>query len=290
MDKSLVAGFKTLFLEQYEAAKPVWDQIAVKVDSDSDSEVYGWLGGVPQLREMNGERMPKTLKDYDYTIRNEEWEATIEISHRDMKFNKLGDKNLIVRQLGERAALFPDKLVFDLLETNGVCYDGQNFFDTDHEEGASGVQSNILTAELDATTFAQAEAKVLTFKDDQGEFMYDSVELTLVVPPGPRAEIARALLENETVATGGTNNIRGRAKLLVHPRVASNRWFLMNTGGVVKPLIYQEAEFIPFEALENRPDANNFESFMRKKNYYGPYILANAGYGDWRRAVRSTVS
>jgi len=25
---------------------------------------------------------------------------------------------------------------------SSLCYDGQNFFDTDHEEGDSGVQSN----------------------------------------------------------------------------------------------------------------------------------------------------
>lgn len=35
-----------------------------------------------------------------------------------------------------------DQELVTVIEGNGLCYDGQNFFDTDHSEGSSGIQSN----------------------------------------------------------------------------------------------------------------------------------------------------
>lgn len=63
-----------------------------------------------------------------------------------------------------------DRLLAEVIEGNGLCYDGQNFFDTDHSEGASGTQSN-----YQASSYALALDKtklVVTamrgFKDDTG--------------------------------------------------------------------------------------------------------------------------
>lgn len=287
MNPSLVAGFRTIFVETYQNTPLVLDDFIERVESNAASEDYGMLGAFPQVRRMDGERRPKQLGTSKFTIENEEWEATLEISYKDLKFNRLADKNLIVRAMARNARRFPQRLAMDLIIANGIGYDGQNFFDTDHEEGESGTQSNVITAgsgAVDETNLSSALASLATFKDEAGEVKYEDVEAVVLVNPAD-AVAARKLLVAQQGSNGSTNVMEGTAKLVVSGRVPTNRWYVANVGAGVKPIIYQEAEFIEFEALENRPDANNHESFMRKKNYYGPYILANAGYGDWRTMV-----
>lgn len=55
----LTKGLLTNFFEGYNAAETNWDKVATKVPSTARSETYGWLGSVPRLREMKGERVPR---------------------------------------------------------------------------------------------------------------------------------------------------------------------------------------------------------------------------------------
>jgi hypothetical protein len=80
-----------------------------------------------------------------------------------------------------------EDLIIDLINSNGLCYDGQNFFDTDHLWGDSGTQKNEITATevpaLDVTTATAptpsemaaailgCTGHMLTFKDDKGRYV-----------------------------------------------------------------------------------------------------------------------
>jgi phage major head subunit gpT-like protein len=287
----LTKGLLTNFFEGYNGAQVNWDKVATKVPSTARSETYGWLGSVPRIREMKGERAPKKLLEYSYSITNKEFEASIEVDHADLKDDQTGQYGILARSIGEAAKTYPDELVFaDLLpngETN-LCYDGQLFFDTDHPVGETGTtQSNKITTALDATAFNTARGMLRTMKDDYGRPTFNNnMDLLLVVPPALEST-AQTILEADFNANGATNVYKGNARILVANWLSdTTNWYLLNTAGTIKPFIVQEREFIPFESLEDGSEPN----FMRKKNYYGTYWRGNAGYGLYQKAIGAIVA
>lgn len=287
----LTKGLLTNFFEGYNAAEVNWDKVATKVPSTARSETYGWLGSVPRLREMKGERVPKKLLEYSYTITNKEFEASIEVDHADLKDDQTGQYGILARSIGEAAKTYPDELVFaDLLPNafTNLCYDGQFFFDTDHPIGETGnTQSNKGTAALDSTSFGVARAALRTMQDDFGRpTLNNNMDLLLIVPPALEST-AQTILEAQYGSGGATNVYFGNARILVANWLTdTNNWFLLNTAGTIKPFIVQEREFIPFESLEDGSQPN----FMNKKNYYGTYWRGNAGYGLYQKAYGAIVT
>ena len=66
----LKSGLQTTFMKSYDAIETYYQDIVTQVPSTKASEEYGWLGDTDELREWNGERLPKALKEYGFTIRN----------------------------------------------------------------------------------------------------------------------------------------------------------------------------------------------------------------------------
>ena len=291
MESILAKGLLTSFFEGYNGAVTHWQEVATKVPSTARSENYAWIGSIPRLRKMRGERIPKKLLEHTYTITNEEYEASIEVKHADIKDDQTGQYGIQAKSIGEAAKTFPDELVFETLLPNGtseLCYDGQYFFDTDHPVGETGAtQSNKITTALDATSFRTARAMLRKMKDDFGRpTLNRNMDLLLVVPADLEGT-AEAILEAERDSNGATNTLKGKARILVADWLAdTNNWYLLNVAGTIKPFVVQEREFIPFEALEE----GSTENFMRKKNYYGTYWRGNAGYGLYQKAVASIVA
>lgn len=289
MDTILAKGLLTQFMDGWDNAPAVWDSVATKVSSTARDEDYAWLGAVPRMREMEGERIPAKLKEYGYTLVNKEYEASIEVKHADLKDDQTGKYGPVVRSIGESARLYPDELIFGSLLPNGftnLAYDGQYFFDTDHPIGDTGsTQSNKLTSALDATAFSSARLALMKMKDDQGRPINQNPNLLLVIPPDLLAT-AEGIIEAEYLASGATNTNYKKARILVSPWLTdTNNWYILNTNGTILPFVLQEREFIPFEALEEGSDRNWFN----KKNYYGTYWRGNAGYGLYQKAVGSIV-
>ncbi len=291
MESILAKGLLTNFFEGYNSVETHWQEVATKVPSTARSENYAWIGSIPRLRRMKGERVPKKLLEHTYTITNEEFEASIEVNHADIKDDQTGQYGIQAKSIGESAKAFPDELVFETLLPGGftsLCYDGQYFFDTDHPIGETGsTQSNKLTVALDATNFQTARTMLRKMKDDFGRpTMNRNMDLLIVVPADLEAT-AETIFEALVNSNGSTNTLKGKARILVADWLAdTNNWYLLNVAGIIKPFVVQEREFIPFEALEEGSESN----FMRKKNYYGTYWRGNAGYGLYQKAVGSLVA
>lgn len=291
MDSLLSKGLLTNFFEGYTNAQTSWQEVATKVPSTARSENYAWIGSLPRMRKMKGERVPKKLLAHTYTITNEEYEASIEVSHADIKDDQTGQYGIQAKSIGESVKMFPDELIFETLIPNGtseLAYDGQYFFDTDHPIGETGAtQSNLFTTALSATSFNTARTMLRRMKDDSGRPTINrNMDLLLVVSP-ELENTAELILEAERDASGATNTNKGKARILVVDWLAdTNNWYLLNVSGVIKPFVLQEREFIPFESLEEGSEPN----FMRKKNYYGTYWRGNAGYGLYQKAVAGIVA
>lgn len=287
---TLKKGLLTNFFEGYDDAPAQWEQVATKIPSSARSETYGWLGSLPRMREMKGERIPAKLLEHEYTLVNKKFEASIEVEQDDIDDDQTGKYGPLARSIGESAKMYPDELIFGTLLPAGFttnCYDGQYFFDTDHPIGDSAnVQSNKGTAALDATSFNAGRVALSKMKDDSGRPINVNPKLLLVVPVDLQAT-SEALLEAAFLASGATNTNYQKASLLVCPWFTdATDWFLLNTNGVMKPFILQERSFVPFESLEEGSD----EHFMRDKLYYGTKWRGNAGYGLYQKAYGAKVS
>lgn len=133
---ALRLGFKKTFQDAFdgEAGKADYMKIAEEVTSTAGEEKYGWLGELPGMREWIGDRVVHALAEHDYAIKNKDFELTVGVDRNHIEDDTLGTYGTRFKVLGRAAARHPNELVFGAV-LNGFtteCYDGQNFFDTDH--------------------------------------------------------------------------------------------------------------------------------------------------------------
>ena len=108
--------------------------VATRVGSSTKSNTYGWLSKFPKLREWVGDRVVKDLTESSYQILNKKYEGTVDVEREDIEDDNLGIYGPIAQSMGHEAAIHPSRLLSGLIAsgTSTLCYDGQNFFDTDH--------------------------------------------------------------------------------------------------------------------------------------------------------------
>ncbi|KPU84996.1 hypothetical protein JI58_00275, partial [Marinosulfonomonas sp. PRT-SC04] len=141
----LTTGFKVIFNNAFTAAVPVWQNIAEKVNSNAKIETYTWLGQIPGMREWIAERHVKKLERDAYQIKNKKYESTVSVEVEDIEDDNIGTYAMAIKGMATAAAEHPDELVFAALKAGfeNPCYDGQNFFDTDHPVVIDGEEVSV---------------------------------------------------------------------------------------------------------------------------------------------------
>ena len=278
---------------------PWVNALSTYVPSDQASEEYAWLGMAPLLREMLGGRKVKSLRDFGITIDNLDFESTLGIKDKDMRRDKTGQIQIRVDEF----AMQPDRHWATLLTAliasghQNVCYDGQFFYDTDHGEGDSGVQSNDLT--IDITTPAaptvvqmqdailQAVEAIFGFKDDNGEPLNEgSANFTVMVPVNYWGIAAKAVA-NPVTSGGDTNPLQNLPNVSINPitnarLTAADVFHVFASGEAVGPFIRQEEVTPEMSSLDE--DSDHF--FDNREHVFGIYTSRNTGYARWQRACR----
>lgn len=282
------------------------DAVSMSFDSDQESETYKWLGQTPAMREWVGGRLARGLSAEGITIPNRTFEATLDISADDIRRDKTPQIMTRVQDLAERNAEHWHKLLTEVLTGNPLCYDGQNFLDTDHAEGASGTQINACTnshvsalavTTATAPTVAEMEAVItglvqhmLAFKDDQGEPMNANARSFMVmVPTSLWAATAGALNLPVIVDSGASRNnllvnLGGYTfEARVNPRLTSGtQLYVFRTDTPSKPLIRQvELD----EGIRVKDD-----TFDNNRYLFGVKAIRATGPGYWQYVVRGTLS
>lgn len=130
----LHTGFKASFQNAFAGAPIDYDQLVLQVNSTTAIEQYGWLGATTRFREWIGDRVVQNLGLHDFAIKNKTFENTVGVPREAIEDDQYGTFNPLMAQLGQDAKEHPAELVYALLAGGftGKCYDGQNFFDTDH--------------------------------------------------------------------------------------------------------------------------------------------------------------
>lgn len=135
--KTLFDGFSAAFNKGFTGAETAYTRIAMTIPSSTREQTYGWLAQLPKMREWLGDRVVNNLAAHGYKIVNRDFENTVGVPRNDIEDDQYGIFAPLFSEMGRAAAEMPDELVFGLLAEGFTtpCYDGQNFFDTDHPVG-----------------------------------------------------------------------------------------------------------------------------------------------------------
>ena len=129
-----------------DQAEPQWKRMAMRTESVTAEENYGWINSLPGMREWLGDRQLNQLSREKYAIVNRDFEETVTVDRNDILDDRYGIYGARFEAIGEAVRAHPDELVWPLLkdgfgDTHGLCFDGQYFFDLDHPYvDAAGVE------------------------------------------------------------------------------------------------------------------------------------------------------
>lgn len=288
---------KTIFNKAFDAAPSVWQKTTMKITSTTKQNDYSWLGRFPKMRKWVGDKVFKKLKAHTYSIINDDFEVTVAVDRNDIEDDNLGIYNPMAQDAGFSAKQLPDEIDAELKNNafTSKCYDGQNYYDTDHpvtdENGTESYVSNKGTAALSSATEADAAASygaarlaIMGFKDNEGRPL-GLVPNLLEIPPALEAT-AKILLESPKLKDDKPNPFVGTAEILINPRLTSStQWMLHVTNRPLKPFIYQERKAPVFVS---QTDMNADAVFLRKEYKFGAEARAKGGYGLWQLSYGST--
>lgn len=288
-------------LEDY-AKTAWWSRLAMHFPSTQASETYRWLGAVPQVREWVGGRRIKPLRSQGVTIINKTWEATIRVDADEQRRDKSGQIMVRVNELARRVATHPNKLLTTLLlgGESTACYDGSNFFASDHAEGDSGAQSNSLT--VSATTpsapteqemyaaIVRGIGQIMSFTDDQGEPLNESASEFVVMVPMSFLPATLIALSGQIV-DASTNPLTGgspfKVSWVANPRLTwTTKFAIFRTDAPTRPFIFQEELPVQVQVLAEGSELEVNEN----QHQYGVKAIHEAGYGYWQDACLITLS
>ena len=295
-----------IFNKTAKAAKPIWPTFCTQVTSTGKYENYAWLGDLPGMREWIGPREFKQLRAADFLLKNRKWESSLEFLKDDIDDDQTGEFRPRIEALANEATYHPDELLFEVMNKASTekCFDGQYFFDTDHQWGDSGTQSNIVsqtivdadkpTAAEFLTSFHAGLIRLLSFKNDQGKpFFRPKVEklgnLVAVVPLNMYEAAEKAFAQQ--YVSGGESNFSIERPTIV-PSIysgdsslggTSTKWRMYYTGGRIKPFVMQARKPLQFQVKGD----NDIEFQELKAMTEARY---NVGLGMWAFACEIDFS
>lgn len=293
------------------------------IRSDQDSETYAWLGMVPQMTVFKGEKRYTQLRTTKWAIENVPYQGGIAIPKNHVLYDKTDQVRMRVNDLADRAQAHWAGLMAPLLVAgeSTACYDGEFFFDTDHSEGASGVQSNDISVDISAlpvsvhgTTTAPSAGEMmlaimkgveqmLGFKDDQGEFVNEGLTEFLVMTGHTLTTQAVSALRARSIDGGDTNILveqdSFRLRVQSTPRLASwtDKFALFALQGNQRPFIRQQR--LPnndgggydVNGLEMQMLWTDSEHYVKHDECLVSVATERAaGYGDWKKACLVTLA
>jgi len=281
--------------------------------SDQAIEEYAWLGMSPMMREWVGGRQANGVKENSLQIRNVHYEATMEVLKRDLRRDKTGQLMVRIQEMARRANAHWAKLLTDLIVAGetATCYDGAEFFATDHEEGDSGAQSNDIGADISGYAVATAGTitapspaemqyviaagikAIVGFLDDKGQPMNEDATSFLVMCPVALMNVVMQAIqtpaqvaETQTALVAMKNKFR--IDWAVNARLGStwaSKIAVFRTDAAIKSMIRQEEMGVQ---LKVKGEGSEYE-FDNDAHQYGIDTWRNVGYGYWQNACLVTM-
>jgi len=284
----LVVGARTGFLTALKEKTYPWTRVASLINMGAKSLDMVDLGAAPMPTEDVAQQVQGFIEK-SLTVKPRDWSLTVDISYNAIKDDQTGTLEARVKGAGRNFQRHLNNRVFTVLNsgdatTYGLCYDGQEFFDSDHSDvGAyyTTSQDNEYDLALSLDNFNTVYVAAQAFKDDQGEEQDYNYDL-LVVPPAYRytaAQICQNVLAYDT-ANRENNPYAGEISYLVSPKLDSTAWILVASNEVIKPMLVVMREQPNLQATWFDPKQSGGGRY-----YFKFYARYEVYYGDWRLAI-----
>lgn len=289
----LLTNFRAIFqqdLASLDVSLADYKKICTIFPSTSDKESYAWMGSVPVMSEWKDKRKLFGLPEFDYTLTNKSYEATIEVDRNTIEDDKYGLIAPRIRGLAARAIRYFNEKVFSQLDDGAtlLAYDGAAFFGTARTIKDSGTIANRITGGYcTSTTEVLAAMAALipamrNFKDDRGVPLNLSPD-TIVCSPAMELLIKNALVP---AVAGTTRPETGYFPTIISTPwidATSTTWYALCTKAEVLPVLLQLRKEPEVVALD---DPKSEHVFMNRTFLYGVDSRFQVGYGDPRTAIQ----
>jgi phage major head subunit gpT-like protein len=306
------------FYEQLEAewsmswaSKLGW----LNTGSNQETETYKWLGNVPKFREWIGGRAAGHPKVESYSIRNKLWEQTLEFGLDDLRRDKTGQIQIRIGELAQAGSAFWEDLLTSLINTDGVCFDSQNLYDTDHPvsestTGSTTAKNEVVAGDIGVLNIGTATAPTpdeaakvvqaltghfMTFRNDQGHLMNGTARNFLIMVgtadlwgPFQSAVTLPNLTSGASNPVGGLQARGFSFDVVLNPLLtsATDLVYMFRTDAKLKPFILQQETETQVQVI----GAGSEEEFKNRRHLFGTSRIGNAGYGLWQYAIKATLS
>lgn len=254
-------GIKAALIQAREIAEaPLVGKIATLNPSESNTNVYPWIGEAPIMKLLKDELEQAQLSDARYTLENETYAISLAIGRDDLHDDQLGAQMMRAKEMSRVALNFANRLLTTAVVngTSELAYDGVSFFNDSHPiRGAqTAVQDNLLagtgaTVSAFKTDLGSAIAQAMTWKAENGEPLAGSRSRFVAMVPPALLFAANEAVHSAVISQTSNEAFRGMAiDVHVNPRLSdANDWYLFDVSGSTLPLIYQEARAVSTEML-----------------------------------------
>ncbi len=252
--------YDALFAQVFKDTPTWYDKLSSIVPSGAKSNVYGWIMNSFAMREWVGPRVVQNIVEHEYELTNKLWEMTAQLRREEVEDDILGVfAAFVMPTLAAAAKTHPDILTAQVMQANGLCFDGQNFFDTDHPNyNATGVgattYSNAFTSSNLTTDGVNTARSTMAAYIGENGYPLGVVPQTIIVPP--QLELAANTVAKSNTyaipASGGgaigpttamatVQNLLGTFEVIVVPELANapTIWYLADLSKPAKPFVYQ---------------------------------------------------
>lgn len=290
--QALQTSVSQIFRSAYrDTATPIV-QLATTVPSSHNTETYGWMQRLLEMREWIGPRVIQGLNTQSYTLQNKTFESTLGVDREEIEDDTLGLFNPRVEEFGRVAARIWERLLLDALINGNVAgnvgFDGLTFFNASHTLNPAGVQSNLISGGTSVFSSANLDIQrtaMQLYTGEDGRLL--GVKPTHLIIPPALEMTARAVLNAQFVSTGGTNVFNGLLETIVVPELPGNGsasvWYLADLSAPIKPLLLQVRKPVQLVSKTAETDDN---VFLQRQYLWGIDCRGVAGYGPWWLAMR----
>lgn len=279
----------------------------LNTETDQETETYKFTGQVPQMREWVGQRQPKAQHIYSYQLSSKKFEMSEDLDVDDIRRDKTPQIMARIGEMSAAAAEHWEELLTTLIEANGVCYDGQNFFDTDHQIGDQAVaQNNALavgqisalnvadannpTREEWASILVEAVGWLWSFKDDRNRPTNGTAKQFMLMVPPKMAGNAQSAVRARLTGQGGSNILKDQDfNIMVQPNArlsSATKGYLFRLDSDFKPFIAQDE--LPLQTQVLGP-GTQYE-ILHNAWFFGLKAIRNVGYGEPLHALSLQLS
>lgn len=254
-------GIKTALVQARALAEaPLVGKIATLNPSESNTNVYPWIGEAPIMQLLKDELQQSQLTDARYELTNETYAISIAIGRDDLHDDQIGAQMMRAKEMSRVALNFANRLLTTALTsgTSELGFDGVSYFNDSHPiRGAqTAVQDNLLagtgaTVSAIKTDIGSAIAQLMTWKAENGEPLAGSRSKFAMMVPAALLFAANEAVYAAIISQTSNEAFRGMSiDVMANPRLTdANDWYLFDVSGGTLPLIYQEARAVSTEML-----------------------------------------